>query len=307
MNQTSKVPLSVINDCLDISAIAPKESIFCFIGSQGLGKTACVKQWCEKNGRRLVPFSLVQRGPIELSGMFMPDDEARKMKIYDCETLSSLTDNDVLFFDELFESSPEVQAACLTILQERELLSGKKLPDNLIICAATNRSSSPECIKDNFKDRFEFVEISFNFHQWKAWVEKNLNIMLPNDIKDVICLDDKTDVWNVFTPRTVYKWIVRWIKATDKQKEKIKYLLSYSPELRDCLRYIVDRDKQFETIKAMTASIIRSETKLCTEREEICNKIFKADSFQQVWNALQSLPSKERTKIKQTLMETSLD
>ena len=75
--------------------------------------------------------------PNEVSGITMPVVEERSMEIFDHFRLSSLKNGDILFFDELLEADQMVLSACLTLIESRELMSGRLLPDVMIV-GATN-------------------------------------------------------------------------------------------------------------------------------------------------------------------------
>lgn len=130
----------------------------CLIGPVGIGKTAAVDQHARNVGAgKVVTIIVSQILPNEVSGITMPVNESKSMEIFDHARLSSLEDGDILFFDELFEGAPHVLSACLTLIESRMLMSGKKLPDIQII-AATNPTVAPAAIKPSVRQRFMFCK-----------------------------------------------------------------------------------------------------------------------------------------------------
>ena len=81
---------------------ARKYIVPCLEGPAGIGKTAAVKQAASELGAgKVVTIIASQILPNEVSGITMPVVETKAMEIFDHFRLSSLEDNDVLFFDEL--------------------------------------------------------------------------------------------------------------------------------------------------------------------------------------------------------------
>lgn len=137
--------MSVFNDMVDFikSAYPARKYIVpCLEGPAGIGKTAACKQAAlELNAGKVVTIIASQILPNEVSGITMPVVESKAMEIFDHFRLSSLEDGDILFFDELLEADQLVLSACLTLIESRELMSGRKLPDVMIV-AATNPTIS---------------------------------------------------------------------------------------------------------------------------------------------------------------------
>ena len=108
----------------------------CLVGQPGIGKTQSVYQlrdWVQENTEfsncKVVEMIASTILPSEVSGITMPDVEHRSLDIFDHVKLSSLNDGDILFFDELLQGSEQTLKACLTLIMERRMLSGKMLPD----------------------------------------------------------------------------------------------------------------------------------------------------------------------------------
>ena len=71
------------------------------------------------------------------------------------------------FFDELLNGNPVVLNACLTILEQRKFISGKPLPNIMIVAAANPQGMTP--LTPQVKERFVWYNVSFDS---KMWIEK---------------------------------------------------------------------------------------------------------------------------------------
>ena len=189
------------------------EIVVCLLGKPGIGKTQYIYQFAEAKGAKVVEIIASQILPNEVSGITMPVDSTHSMEIYDHARLSSLKDGDILFFDELLQASPQTLSACLTLIQERRMMSGKKLPDIMIVAAA-NELNSASMIPMQIRQRFLFVPITWNEVAWCKHNNEKYGINAePVKAKRIVSFTD-TD-YNVLTPRTVSKLIAWYAKAKD--------------------------------------------------------------------------------------------
>ena len=99
-----------------------------FIGNSGLGKTRIIKEFAESKGAKLVEIIASQLMPHEVSGIALPEKTKKKMTYFDYDRFADLKDGDIIFFDELLNANPMVLNACLTLLENRTMISGRKLP-----------------------------------------------------------------------------------------------------------------------------------------------------------------------------------
>lgn len=172
----------------------------------GLSKTAQVKQWAEKNGRRYCELIISQRMPSEISGMPMPIAETRTMEVFDYNTLLELKDGDVLAFDEFTNGNIQTLNACLTLIQERTMLSGKKLP-SLLIVAMGNPQGKCDLLPQT-KQRFWWVNVTWDPDTWAKYMENKWGFRPKPYILSVISNQystgfSKQSTYNYYTPRTV--------------------------------------------------------------------------------------------------------
>ena len=175
-----------------------------FIGHPGLGKTAIIEQFAKEKGVKLVELITSQLSPFEISGICIPVHESKKMEYYNSENLDSLKDGDILFFDELLNGNPTVLNACLTILEQRRMISGKPLPDVMIIAAANPQGMTP--LTPQIKERFVWYQTKFDIKMWKDYMFNKYK--LPNDISSKLCgliKDEDFTANNFNTPRSIDK------------------------------------------------------------------------------------------------------
>lgn len=175
-----------------------------FLGDPGLGKTKIIEGFAKEKGVNLVELITSQMSPFEISGIAMPDKELQKMIYYNFDKLESLKDGDILFFDELLNGNPIVLNACLTILEQRRMISGKDLPDILIIAAANPQGMTP--ITPQIKERFVWYEVKFEEPMWIKYMMDKYQITKTIGAKLATLIKGETfSGKNFYTPRSVDK------------------------------------------------------------------------------------------------------
>ena len=194
-----------IKTYLDILDQHRDEMALALMSDPGLSKTSQCKQWCEEHGRQYFEFITSQRMPSEISGMAMPDADTKRMKIYDFDYLLDMKDGDVLAFDEFTNGNIMTLNACLTLIQERNMMSGRKLPSILIV-AMGNPQGKCDMLPQT-KQRFLWLNVKFDEETWCEWVNKELNVVptkkLINIIKSTYRSGFGVQDYNYMTARTV--------------------------------------------------------------------------------------------------------
>ena len=190
------------------------EIVLCLMGKPGIGKTEAVERFARDHGRNVVHIIASQVMPNEVSGMTMPNQETHSMDVFDHYRLSHMRDGDILFMDELLKGQQQVLNACLTMIQERRLMSGTKLPDVLIIAAA-NPLASPKMLPLEIRQRFMFVTVNWRRDKWVDYmVDKQGFMRTPMLDKVSRMVEDRMsrdDQWNTLTPRAMTK-IMLWMR-----------------------------------------------------------------------------------------------
>jgi len=180
--------------------ISRKTVIPLFMGNTGLGKTTIIKQFAKDKGVKLVSFITSQRMPYEVSGMAMADKETKKMAIWDFDTLLSMKDGDILLADELYNGIPATLNAMLTLLEEREMISGKKLPDIMIVAAANPQGMPP--LTPQIRSRFWQYNVKFNRKLWMdyMWNKYKMPKSISSKLSNLI-INESFDSYNYATPK----------------------------------------------------------------------------------------------------------
>lgn len=97
------------------------------------------------------------------------------MSYYNFDKLDNLKDGDILFFDELLNGNPVVLNACLTILEQRRFISGKPLPNIMIVAAANPQGMVP--ITPQIKERFIWYKVKFNAPMWQEFMYEKYSMI----------------------------------------------------------------------------------------------------------------------------------
>ena len=206
-----------IKTYLDILDQHRDEMALALMSDPGLSKTSQCKQWCEEHGRQYFEFITSQRMPSEISGMAMPDADTKRMKIYDFDYLLDMKDGDVLAFDEFTNGNIMTLNACLTLIQERNMMSGRKLPSILIV-AMGNPQGKCDMLPQT-KQRFLWLNVKFDEDTWCEWVKKELNVVPTRKLIDIIKSTYKSvfgiQDYNYMTARTVTN-LLKLAKTVDR-------------------------------------------------------------------------------------------
>ena len=193
----------------------------CLEGPAGIGKTAAIRQAAEElkdQGEatgKVVTIIASQILPNEVSGITMPVAETKAMEIFDHFRLGNLEDGDILFFDELLEADQLVLSACLTLIESRELMSGRKLPDCMVV-AATNPTIKPSMLKENIRQRFVWRKFELDQQGCRDYIKKECGFDIGMELAGAIrCSGDE---YNILSPRSMTKMAMWMSKAKDKEE-----------------------------------------------------------------------------------------
>lgn len=191
-----------------------------FIGNPGLGKTIVIQEFAKEKGIKLVELITSQMSPFEISGIAFPDKESKKMEYYNFDKLENLVDGDILFFDELLNGNPVVLNACLTILEQRKFISGKPLPNIMIVAAANPQGMSP--LTPQIKERFVWYNTTFDATMWINYMFKKYMLIKPiaNRLVTLIQAEDFTNS-NFNTPRSIDKAVNMIINGVSTPYEAV--------------------------------------------------------------------------------------
>lgn len=142
------------------------------VGAPGTGKTATVKQIAKERGYKLITLVGSRMDPTDISGLpkaaQMGEDENGQpieatvylSPYWQVEILKHK--KVILFLDEFSNSSGAIQAAFLTILQDREFANGHAFPEETIIIGASNPA-------EEAADGYEMALPTTNRIFWISW------------------------------------------------------------------------------------------------------------------------------------------
>lgn len=252
-----------IKTYLDILDQHRDEMALALMSDPGLSKTSQCKQWCEEHGRQYFEFITSQRMPSEISGMAMPDADTKRMKIYDFDYLLDMKDGDVLAFDEFTNGNIMTLNACLTLIQERNMMSGRKLPSILIV-AMGNPQGKCDMLPQT-KQRFLWLDVKFDEDTWCDWIKKELNVVPTLKLIDIIKSTYRRgfDVqdYNYMTARTVTN-LLKLAKTVDRSNAIWHNMYGVSSSLIDELYASVNNSQNnsedLELLKYGLCMIIQS-------------------------------------------------
>ena len=236
------------------------EIVLCLMGQPGIGKTEAIERFAREHGRKVVHIIASQILPNEVSGMTMPNQETHTMDVFDHVRLGHMQDGDILFFDELLKGQTQVLNACLTLIQERRMMSGKKLPDILIVAAA-NPLATPAKLPPEIRQRFMFVDMEWSHLEWMSYM-KDKGFKNKKSLEEMAELIEKSLAgdwsknWNVLTPRTATKLCEWYRKAAENSWHKMVYRYmedAYNPSIAKAVARVADvemlnRRKAMDTI-----------------------------------------------------------
>ena len=240
-----------------------------FMSSPGVGKTTMINDWAREHDRKVVEIVLSQRMPSEISGMPMPISGERKMDVFDYDALLSLEDGDILFLDEFTNGNIQTLNACLTLIQDRTMLSGRKLP-SIMVVAAGNPQGKCELLPQT-KQRFMWVNVYWDADMWKKYITRKYGFQPDSKILSTIKLTyEKTfdhKVYNYFTARTAEN-IIRLCKTMIEQGMNHQQALVLAESYKDLstmMVYVFDKmdvKDQLMEIKNNLTSFCESKMKM---------------------------------------------
>lgn len=205
MIEQLKNVLSVTYD----NPILRRTTVPLFMSNPGLGKSTIIKEFAASRGVKMVKMTLSTRMPNEVTGMTMPDLVNDRLVLLDSHQLTALNDGDILFIDEVFNGTlKQTLDAFLNFLEDRMLLSGKKLADVLIVAASNPQGLIN--ITPQIKQRFIRYDLKFNANEFEEYLKNKFG--MPESISKNISIainkeKFEQENWEYVTPRSMEKAI----------------------------------------------------------------------------------------------------
>jgi len=298
----TKLSTAMVRPILETMYDHRREMVPCFIGAPGIGKTQGLYEFAKDKGVNVVTFILSNTVPSEVSGIRMPDKESKKMEVFDDSRMASLRDGDILFFDEILEAPPMLWSACLTLIQDRIMASGRKLPDVFIV-AASNQVASPGIIPASTRDRFQFIELEFDPDHWRSWFKDKYGVD-PKTLSTLVKED--SDQYNILTPRRITK-LYTWLKDSDDKSFGYKTRIITAMFDAVICNHLVDLVGQYKTpqrqIKEAIDNMDIPAIEMLTEGfeemslKEIMKYLQEQPEWEEIQNTLANIEFEEKPEI----------
>lgn len=145
-------------------------------GEPGVGKTSIVEQVTRKLKRELCYTRLADKDPVDGRGMPVIDQKAGVTRwLTPAEFPREGCKPTIWFIDEWAQGLPSVQNVWGQLLNERRI-GDYKLPDNVYMCAASNRAkdrAATNKIPSHIADRFTWLTMEADPNDWTAWAFDN--------------------------------------------------------------------------------------------------------------------------------------
>ena len=139
-------------------------------GVSGSGKTDIYSQVADQLDHDLIVDRLALMDPVDLRGLPSVTDRSTSWMVPDYFPREGCRDT-IWFFDEWAQGSTAVQNAAGQLLNERRL-GGYKLPDNVVIMAASNwhkDRAGTNRLPSHIADRFLFLNLEVDLDDWCKW------------------------------------------------------------------------------------------------------------------------------------------
>ena len=238
-----------------------------FVGNPGIGKTVIIDKFAKDKGVKIVELITSQMSPFEISGIAYPDKDSKKMEYYNFDKLENLVDGDILFFDELLNGNPVVLNACLTILEQRRFISGKPLPNIMIVAAANPQGMAP--LTPQIKERFVWYDVKFNPAMWSEYMFNKYGLIKPIASKLSTLIQNEKDFNgnNFHTPRSIDKAVNMIIRGIPTP-----YEAEIKPILETLIENKLNKNVTLEEGKEMVPNEQMSWLQLIRIKNGIINK-----------------------------------
>jgi hypothetical protein len=155
-----------------ITALLPTRRPVYVWGPPGVGKSQIIHQVAARLGYAVCDLRAVLLDPVDLRGLPSINRETRRAEWLPPEFLpSDQEEPGVLLLDELAQSPPLVQAACLQLTLDRKV-GDYTLPEKWVVIAASNRSedrAGAHRLITPLLNRFYHLDLEVCNEEWSSW------------------------------------------------------------------------------------------------------------------------------------------
>ena len=138
-------------------------------GPPGVGKSAVVRDLCQRESIGFVDVRLAQREPVDIRGLPVPRDDG-------VHWLTSAEwpreGRGIILFDELTAADRTLQVAAYEFILDRRLGDLYQVPAGWYLCAAGNRSEDHAVVtgmSSALANRFCHLEVAADIDDWVRW------------------------------------------------------------------------------------------------------------------------------------------
>jgi hypothetical protein len=216
-----------IYDCIEV-----RQPVMIW-GASGIGKSDIVQEIGSDLKRNVIDIRLPLWEPTDVRGIPYLDSDSKEMRwAPPSEFPKLITDNSIIFLDEMPSAVPSVQAACYQLILNRKI-GEYKLPEKVDIIAAGNRENDRGVtykMPAPLANRFTHLELKVNFTCWLNWaikndLDKSIISYLNWSKKDLHNFDPKSSSKAFATPRS-WTFVNKFLTNGKKSKVSESLLIS---------------------------------------------------------------------------------
>lgn len=142
-------------------------------GRPGIGKTEIIISACFIAGCKLLICHPVTSDPTDYKGLGFAIDTTKAdfLPYGDLYEMIHATEPLVVFFDDIGQAPPSVQAALMQLILGR-CVNGHKISDFVTFVAATNRREDKADVRgfiEPLKSRFDIIQLDVHPADWEQW------------------------------------------------------------------------------------------------------------------------------------------
>ncbi|MBN2195636.1 MAG: hypothetical protein JW751_22640 [Polyangiaceae bacterium] len=141
-------------------------------GPPGIGKSAIIREVCEKEGIEFLDVRLAQREPVDIRGLPVPRDDG----VHWLTSAEWPRDGrGIILFDELTAADRSLQVAAYEFILDRRLGDLYRVPDGWYIAAAGNRGEDRAValtMSSALANRFCHLEVEADIEDWTRWAAR---------------------------------------------------------------------------------------------------------------------------------------
>lgn len=159
-------------ELIEILSYTPSEQNIMLVGNHGIGKSAIIKNFYEKNQKiPVISFFLGQMSdPGDLIGLMQKNEKTQSSEFLPPYWWPKDNKAIVLFLDELNRARPEILQSIMDLTLNRKL-AGKSLPNNSIVISAINYGDQYQItdLDPALVSRFNIYEFYPTVEEWIIW------------------------------------------------------------------------------------------------------------------------------------------